>query len=260
MRHEALLSAAAPRHYSTTATRCSQAHRRVAVAHQQQLTLAEEFAVARRRIMPLLREEVQALFSKGTPRGFGRFYPKEGGGASKAAEGGAKQGSEGAAGKASENGAKQAGEGAAKEAAGEGAAKEGGEGATKQGSSSSGGSSKSGAGGKRTEGKSRSGGSAGGGGNMPDLTPSWQSVAALAIILYIMTNSSISNMGEISWQEFQSKLLESGEVERIVVVNNKVSAAVHLLCQIQQAAACGKSCGKVILTTARFALAVLHQG
>ena len=92
---------------------------------------------------------------------------------------------------------------------------------------------KGGASGKKTSGgakasstkKSSSGGGGGdgGGGMPPDGVP--RIVSALAAIgLGVVWLSSRENQGtEINWQEFATVLLESGEVDRIIVTNSKVA-------------------------------------
>ena len=91
---------------------------------------------------------------------------------------------------------------------------------------------KGGASGKKTSGgakasstkKSSSGGGGDGGGGMPpDGVP--RIVSALAAIgLGVVWLSSRENQGtEINWQEFATVLLESGEVDRIIVTNSKVA-------------------------------------
>ena len=67
------------------------------------------------------------------------------------------------------------------------------------------------------------GGGDGGGGMPPDGVP--RIVSALAAIgLGVVWLSSRENQGtEINWQEFATVLLESGEVDRIIVTNSKVA-------------------------------------
>ena len=92
---------------------------------------------------------------------------------------------------------------------------------------------KGGASGKKTSGGAKAsstkksssggGGSDGGGGMPPDGVP--RIVSALAAIgLGVVWLSSRENQGtEINWQEFATVLLESGEVDRIIVTNSKVA-------------------------------------
>ncbi|KAG5188027.1 cell division protease ftsH [Tribonema minus] len=145
-----------------------------------------------RRLGPIIRQELKTFFSK-APRGFGRFYPK--GETGKAAESGAKQ-AEGAGAKAGKEGAKEG-------------AKEGGARMKSEGRGTKG---------------SGSGGAPGGGGKPPaDFGVGVPVLLAVVLFLFVFANSQAAGHSEISWQEFQTKLLESGEVERIVVVNNKVA-------------------------------------
>ncbi len=88
---------------------------------------------------------------------------------------------------------------------------------------------KGGASGKKTSGGAKasstkkSSGGGGGDGGGPD--PAMRLVSALAALgLGVVWLSSRENQGtEINWQEFATVLLESGEVDRIIVTNSKVA-------------------------------------
>jgi hypothetical protein len=151
-------------------------------------------------MFPRVREELRLLFSGDAPRGFGKFFPKNG-----------KSG--GSSGKAGEQGAKQGTK------QGSGSAKEAGEETLKSKSSSS---SK----------KGSQKGAASGGPKPPDQDTVQKLVGGsiLLTILAFMLLSEGGNWGsEINWHDFQTDLLESGQVERIVVINNKVCVHMYLL-------------------------------
>jgi AFG3 family protein len=120
--------------------------------------------------------------------GFGRFYPPKG------EAGGAKK----AAGKAAE---------------GEGA------------SSAKNASNKASGGGKKGSG---GGGPSGSGGpdRMQQALAGLAGAAMLAAVFRDVNGASLAGGKEINWQEFCTSLLESGEVARIVVVNNKTARVV----------------------------------
>ena len=84
------------------------------------------------------------------------------------------------------------------------------------------GSKKTSGGAKASSTKKSSGGGGGDGGG-PD--PAMRLVSALAALgLGVVWLSSRENQGtEINWQEFATVLLESGEVDRIIVTNSKVA-------------------------------------
>ena len=100
-------------------------------------------------------------------------------------------------------------------------------GATKgSGSSKGGGSSSKKAGGaskKASAGGGGSGGGSGGPGGAPELGPRVVSALAAVGLLGVWLSSRESSGTEINWQEFATVLLESGEVDRIIVTNNKVA-------------------------------------
>jgi AFG3 family protein len=133
------------------------------------------------------------------PKGFENFYPK---GASKPAGAGSKAKpktkSEPKAGGAEKEASKEAGK-----------------------SSGSGGS-----GGKGGKGKNKKGGSDEGFFGMAGMEPPNQSqqLAGLAVAALVMASLLRDRKGgqEISWQEFRTHLLETGQVDRLVVVNKQV--------------------------------------
>eukprot|EP00953_Heterococcus_sp_UTEX-ZZ885_P037875 19447-Heterococcus_DN1.PRE.1 len=159
-----------------------------AARRSQNAPLAERFEA----MFPRVRKELRLLFSGDAPRGFGKFFPKNG-----------KSG--GSSGKAGEQGAKQGTK------QGSGSAKEAGEETLKSKSSSS---SK----------KGSQKGAPSGGPKPPDQDTVQKLVGGsiLLTILAFMLLSEGGNWGsEINWHDFQTDLLESGQVERIVVINNK---------------------------------------
>lgn len=127
--------------------------------------------------------------SENIPKGFGRFYPKNGAGGNTA------------------NGGKAA----APKAAPKGAPK----GDTKTLSSKSGGSG--------NKGSSNSGGSSssGGSGNSGREGMAYMIPLALAALLLSDLANVDKPMQEITYQEFRNRLLEAGRVEKLAVVNNK---------------------------------------
>ena len=74
--------------------------------------------------------------------------------------------------------------------------------------------------------KQASGGGGGGGGGGNELGPRIVSTLAALGLLGVWLSSRDSNGTEINWQEFATVLLESGEVDRIVVTNNKVAEVI----------------------------------
>ena len=71
--------------------------------------------------------------------------------------------------------------------------------------------------------KSSSGGGGDGGGLPPDLGPRVVSALAALGLLGVWLSSRENQGTEINWQEFATVLLESGEVDRIIVTNSKVA-------------------------------------
>jgi AFG3 family protein len=148
-------------------------------------------------MFPRVHAELRLLFSGDAPRGFGKFFPKNG----------KSGGSSSAGGKAGEQGAKQGTK------QGSGSAKEAGEETLKSKSSSS---------------NSKKGSQKGApGGPKPPDQDTIQKLVGGSILLTILAFMLLSEGGnwgsEINWHDFQTDLLESGQVERIVVINNKVS-------------------------------------
>ena len=79
---------------------------------------------------------------------------------------------------------------------------------------------------KASKGTKNSGGGGGGGGNPgdgPDGIPPnlfYLSGAILIVATMLSSSSGDANQGrEISWQEFSGQLLESGQVDRILIAN-----------------------------------------
>ena len=71
--------------------------------------------------------------------------------------------------------------------------------------------------------KSSGGGGGDGGGLPPDLGPRVVSALAALGLLGVWLSSRENQGTEINWQEFATVLLESGEVDRIIVTNSKVA-------------------------------------
>merc|ERR1711965_368334 len=67
------------------------------------------------------------------------------------------------------------------------------------------------------------GGGGDGGGLPPDLGPRVVSALAALGLLGVWLSSRENQGTEINWQEFATVLLESGEVDRIIVTNSKVA-------------------------------------
>ncbi len=52
----------------------------------------------------------------------------------------------------------------------------------------------------------------------------WKTAAALGTILFLLSSFEDTKYGrEISWQEFQKTLLETGQVDRIIVSNKNLA-------------------------------------
>ena len=146
------------------------------------------------------------------PKGFGSFYKKKPGGAS---EGAAAESGAGKSGAASEAGAtpKSEGPAAAKDAGSSG----GGASGSASGGSQSGGPRMGG-----EEGASGAGGSGGGGpGSSWPSTQMMQAQAALGLagLLALYQLFPPRDSAEITFSDFRRELLESGEVDRIVIAN-----------------------------------------
>jgi len=129
---------------------------------------------------------------KKPPKGFGQFYPK----------------------------------GKAGEKAGESAKKAGEKGSTSTGTGAGSSSSSSGSSFKAAGGAA--GGGAGGGAPTPngDMGPRIASVLAALGILGVWLSRRDSTGQEINWQEFATVLLESGEVDRIIVSNGRIAEVI----------------------------------
>ena len=77
--------------------------------------------------------------------------------------------------------------------------------------------------GKKTTAKATTGGGGDGNGLPPDLGPRVVSALAALGLLGVWLSSRDNQGTEINWQEFATVLLESGEVDRIIVTNAKVA-------------------------------------
>ena len=80
--------------------------------------------------------------------------------------------------------------------------------------------------GKLGGGKKSGGGGSGGGGPGQELGPRVISAMAAAGLLAVWLTQRETASTEINWQEFATVLLESGEVDRIIVTNNRIAEVV----------------------------------
>ena len=162
-------------------------------------------------------ERVSVWLSENTPKGFGNFFPK--GGAPKGG-GGGRRGPKAAEGEAAAE--TKAAEGKAGEKAGEGAGERAGKTAGEKAAGSGGAKKKpkfSLGGGAKPKGKK----SADGGPEMPGGPDAGRAALTIGLAAMLLSNllSNDSKGREISWQEFKTKMLETGEVDRVLIVNKQ---------------------------------------
>jgi AFG3 family protein len=181
-------------------------------------------------VRPLLTQPAprRLLCSSGdpkVPKGFGRFAKHKPSGTSAAAEGASKEAAE--ASKAAEGGAKEAAEGSSSSSSSGGSSGSSSSSGTGGGSSSSSGSG----GGPSSSGSSGDGGfgglgGLGGGGGTPNPSMIFLGVASGLLLAYQLMPQR-QDTQEITFSDFRRELLESGTVDRIVIVN-KTKARVYV--------------------------------